>query len=62
MSASKASTLSPGIDAQRLWHDLQEMGKIGATPTGGVCRLTGRVAPKANIIFVLIIFVLQNWG
>lgn len=39
MSASKASTLSPGIDAQRLWHDLQEMGKIGATPTGGVCRL-----------------------
>jgi N-carbamoyl-L-amino-acid hydrolase len=28
------------IDAARLWDSLMEMAKIGATPKGGVCRLT----------------------
>lgn len=27
------------IDGQRLWDSLMEMGKIGGTPKGGVCRL-----------------------
>jgi N-carbamoyl-L-amino-acid hydrolase len=28
------------INADRLWNSLMEMAKIGATPKGGVCRLT----------------------
>src|SRR6201981_940958 len=28
------------IDAQRLWDTLMEMAKFGATPKGGICRLT----------------------
>lgn len=31
---------SPKINAERLWDSLMEMAKIGATPKGGVCRLT----------------------
>jgi N-carbamoyl-L-amino-acid hydrolase len=28
------------IDGDRLWGALMELAKIGATPKGGVCRLT----------------------
>ena len=28
------------IDAERLWDDLMETARIGATPKGGICRLT----------------------
>jgi N-carbamoyl-L-amino-acid hydrolase len=28
------------IDAQRLWNTLMETAKFGATPKGGICRLT----------------------
>jgi beta-ureidopropionase / N-carbamoyl-L-amino-acid hydrolase len=28
------------IDAERLWDDLMQTGKIGGTPKGGICRLT----------------------
>ena len=28
------------INGERLWASLMEMAKIGATPKGGVCRLT----------------------
>ncbi len=28
------------IDAERLWDDLMETAQIGATPKGGICRLT----------------------
>jgi N-carbamoyl-L-amino-acid hydrolase len=28
------------IDAERLWDDLMQTAKIGATPKGGICRLT----------------------
>ena len=28
------------IDAQRLWDTLMETAKFGATPKGGICRLT----------------------
>ena len=28
------------IDPERLWDDLMETAKIGATPKGGICRLT----------------------
>ena len=28
------------IDAQRLWDTLMETAQIGATPKGGICRLT----------------------
>ena len=28
------------INGDRLWGSLMEMAKIGATPKGGVCRLT----------------------
>ena len=28
------------IDGERLWDSLMELAKIGATPKGGVCRLT----------------------
>ena len=28
------------IDSQRLWHTLIDTAKIGATPKGGICRLT----------------------
>jgi N-carbamoyl-L-amino-acid hydrolase len=28
------------IDSERLWDDLMETAKIGATPKGGICRLT----------------------
>ena len=28
------------IDAQRLWDDLMQTAQIGATPKGGICRLT----------------------
>ncbi len=30
----------PRINGERLWASLMEMAKIGATPAGGVCRLT----------------------
>ena len=28
------------INGERLWASLMELAKIGATPKGGVCRLT----------------------
>ena len=28
------------VDGRRLWNSLMEMARIGATPKGGVCRLT----------------------
>src|SRR5881227_4074318 len=28
------------IDAERLWDELLETAQIGATPKGGICRLT----------------------
>jgi N-carbamoyl-L-amino-acid hydrolase len=28
------------IDPERLWDDLMESARIGATPKGGICRLT----------------------
>ena len=28
------------VDGERLWDSLMELAKIGATPKGGVCRLT----------------------
>ena len=28
------------VDGSRLWNSLMELAKIGATPKGGVCRLT----------------------
>jgi N-carbamoyl-L-amino-acid hydrolase len=28
------------VDGDRLWKSLMELAKIGATPKGGVCRLT----------------------
>jgi hypothetical protein len=28
------------IDGERLWDDLMETARIGATPKGGICRLT----------------------
>jgi N-carbamoyl-L-amino-acid hydrolase len=28
------------IDARRLWDSLMETAQIGATPKGGLCRLT----------------------
>ena len=28
------------VDGKRLWDSLMELAKIGATPKGGVCRLT----------------------
>ena len=28
------------VNGQRLWDSLMELAKIGATPKGGVCRLT----------------------
>ena len=28
------------INGQRLWDSLMELAQIGATPKGGVCRLT----------------------
>jgi hypothetical protein len=30
----------PRVDGQRLWDSLMELAQIGATPKGGVCRLT----------------------
>ena len=30
----------PAIDGERLWSTLMEMARFGATPKGGVCRLT----------------------
>ena len=42
------------INGDRLWASLMELAQIGATPKGGVCRLTltdldkqGRRAPSA---------------
>ena len=32
----------PRINGERLWASLMEMARIGATPAGGVCRLTKR--------------------
>jgi len=37
LKSSNAQTLT--INGKRLWDSLMEMGKIGATPKGGVCRL-----------------------
>ena len=28
------------VNGERLWDSLMELAKIGATPKGGVCRLT----------------------
>ena len=39
-SKSKSSVESLRIDGERLWDSLMELAKIGATPKGGVCRLT----------------------
>ncbi len=36
------------IDKNRLWADLQAMGDVGATPTGGVRRLALSVEDKAG--------------
>ncbi len=43
------SALRPNlaIDAGRLWQSLMEMAEIGATPSGGVCRLALTDADKA---------------
>ena len=38
MGDGKSSELR--INGNRLWASLMEMAKIGATPKGGVCRLT----------------------
>ena len=35
----KPQTQTLTVNGQRLWDSLMEMGKIGATPKGGVCRL-----------------------
>ena len=35
-----ALRLKKELDGQRLWDSLMELAKIGATPKGGVCRLT----------------------
>ena len=35
-----ANTTSARINGQRLWDSLMELAQIGATPKGGVCRLT----------------------
>ncbi len=35
-----AATSQLRIDGDRLWRSLMELAKIGATPKGGVCRLT----------------------
>lgn len=35
-----ANTTSARINGQRLWDSLMELARIGATPKGGVCRLT----------------------
>ena len=37
-TASEIDTLR--IDGARLWKSLMDLAKIGATPKGGVCRLT----------------------
>lgn len=36
----KTSTSALRIDGKRLWDSLMELAQIGATPKGGVCRLT----------------------
>jgi beta-ureidopropionase / N-carbamoyl-L-amino-acid hydrolase len=36
----KTSTAALRIDGKRLWDSLMELAQIGATPKGGVCRLT----------------------
>ena len=36
----KTSTQALRIDGKRLWDSLMELAQIGATPKGGVCRLT----------------------
>ena len=38
VAAPELATLR--INGQRLWHSLMELAQIGATPKGGVCRLT----------------------
>ena len=40
------------IDAERLWDDLMATAKIGATPKGGICRLTLTEldAPSARLV------------
>jgi len=35
-----ATTKNLKIDPERLWDDLMETARIGATPKGGICRLT----------------------
>ena len=37
---ASASIDSLRINGERLWASLMELAKIGATPKGGVCRLT----------------------
>ena len=34
------------IDKDRLWQDLEQMGAVGATPTGGVRRLALSIEDK----------------
>ena len=36
----KVDTAKLRIDGERLWASLMELAQIGATPKGGVCRLT----------------------
>ena len=36
----KSETSALRINGDRLWGSLMELAKIGATPKGGVCRLT----------------------
>src|SRR5436190_524648 len=39
-SKAKPSVDALRINGERLWDSLMELAKIGATPKGGVCRLT----------------------
>lgn len=39
-TATAIDTTSVRINGERLWASLMELAKIGATPKGGVCRLT----------------------
>ncbi|MGE0312156.1 MAG: Zn-dependent hydrolase [Lautropia sp.] len=39
-TGASASAVMPSIDPDRLWASLMRFARIGATPKGGVCRLT----------------------
>jgi N-carbamoyl-L-amino-acid hydrolase len=37
---TREGSASPRVDGERLWRSLMDLATIGATPKGGVCRLT----------------------